>query len=590
MRIEVRDRKKLLATAMGKIPADVALINARLVNVITGEIYPANVFICDSMIAHVETEDFTANLDGVGEIHDLGGDFLMPGLIDAHGHIESSLLTPRNFAKAVLPLGTTTIVTDPHEIANVYGIRGVSYMHDSALDLPMRQYINIPSCVPSVPGKEFAGANFTAEEILKLVDKKNVIGLAEVMDFVAVCEGSDRMMDILDVARKHNLYIQGHAPYVNGRLLSAYLCGGPYTDHESTTAADALEKLRNGMYVDARESSVAHDAKAVYEGVSQSRYLDTVCLCTDDRETEDILTEGHLNHVVNRMIEAGMEPIDAIRSATFNTAREIRCDNMGAIAPGYVADMLVVKDISDLSKIESVFFEGKCVARNGEMCVELEDYQDSIESENSVHLKDIGLDDLTIKAPIENGFVDVNVLSVDSTNFTATKSEVVSIEVINSKLVLPDGFLFMAVLNRHVGHDNISLGVIRGYGIGRGAVASTVAHDAHNLIVIYDSVENGLVAVNSLRACRGGMCAVEDGKILSLLELPVAGLMSLKEAPELAVESLALKDAIRSLGMEGVANPVLSIVFLSLIVIPIVRMSDVGLIDVYTQEIIPLFA
>lgn len=589
MRIEASNRKKLLQTAMGTVPADVALVNARLVNVITGEIYPANVFISDEMIAHVEVNDFEAHLEGVAKVYDLGGDFLMPGLIDAHGHIESSMLTPRNFARAVVPLGTTTIVTDPHEIANVYGVDGVNYMHDSALDLPMRQYINIPSCVPSVPGKEFAGADFTANEILKLMDKKNVIGLAEVMDFVAVTEGSDRMMDILDVARKHNLYLQGHAPYVNGRLLSAYLCGGPYTDHESTTAADAIEKLRNGMYVDARESSVAQDAKAVFEGVSQSRYLDTVCLCTDDRETEDILTEGHLNHVVNKMIEAGMDPMDAIRSATFNTAREIRCDNLGAIAPGYVADMIVVKDMSDLSKIESVFFEGKCVAKNGELIEEIAAYEDPIETENSVHLKDLSLEDLTIKAPIENGFVDVNVLSVDSTNFTATKSEVVSVKVENSKLVLDEGFMFIMVANRHKGHDHLSLGVIRGYGINRGSVASTVAHDSHNLIVIYDTVENGLIAVDALRSSGGGMCAVENGEVLSLLELPVAGLMSLKQAPELALDSVALKDAIRSLGMEGVSNPLLSIVFLSLIVIPVVRMSDIGLINVYTQEIIPLF-
>lgn len=589
MRIEASNRKKLLETALGNVPADIALINARMVNVITGEIYPANVFISDEMIAHIEMNDFEAHLEGVKKIYDLKGDYIIPGLIDAHGHIESSMLTPRNFAKAVVPLGTTTMVTDPHEIANVYGVRGVEYMHDSALDLPMRQFINIPSCVPSVPGKEYAGADFTANEILKLVDKKNVIGLAEVMDFVAVTNGSDRMMDILNVARDNNLYIQGHAPYVNGRLLSAYLCGGPYTDHESTTASDAIEKLRNGMYVDARESSVAQDAKAVFEGVSQSRYLDTVCLCTDDRETEDILNEGHLNHVVNKMIEAGMDPIDAIRSATFNTAREIRFDNLGAIAPGYVADILVTKSIESLDHFEYVFFEGKLVAQDGLLIDEIKDYEDAIQNENSVHLKELSHEDLRIKAPIQDGEVEVNVLVVDSVNFTATTSETISVKVSNYQLQLEHDYNFVMVANRHKGYDNLSLGVIRGYGSKHGAVASTVAHDSHNLIVVYDTVENGLVAVDALRQSGGGMCAVDKGEVISLLELPVAGLMSDKEPKQLAKDSIELKEAIRSLGMGGVSNPLLRIVFLSLIVIPVVRMSDIGLINVYTQEVIPLF-
>ena len=256
MKIQPNDKKQLLKAALGEIRSDLAITNVQLVNVITGEIYPADVFVYDGMIAHVEYKNPGTELDKANEVIDGEGKYLIPGFIDAHEHIESSMMTPRNFAKGVIPHGTTTVVTDPHEIANVCGMEGVRYMHEAGEDLPMRQLIDVPSCVPAVPGLENAGAEFFAKEIEELASMDRVIGLAEVMDFLAVIHGEDRMMDIIDVMDKKGLYLQGHAPSVSGRMLSAYLCGGPNTCHESRERNEALEKLRSGMYVDARESSI----------------------------------------------------------------------------------------------------------------------------------------------------------------------------------------------------------------------------------------------------------------------------------------------------------------------------------------------
>ena len=345
MKLQPKDKKQLLKAALGEIPSDLLIKHVQLVNVITGEIYPANVFVYDGMIAHVEYKNLDADLDKAATVVDGQGHYLIPGFLDAHEHIESSMMTPRNFAKAVLPHGTTTVITDPHEIANVWGMEGVRYMHDSGEDLPMRQLIDIPSCVPAVPGLENAGADFLAEQIEELCGLKRVIGLAEVMDFLAVIHGEDRMMDILKVAEDRGLYMQGHAPYVSGRMLSAYLCGGPNTCHETRASDEGLEKLRSAMYVDARDSSITKNVKDIWEGVKQVKFFDHLCFCTDDREADDILNNGHMNDVVRNAIRCGMDPVTAIKSATYNTAREIKIENLGAIAPGFVADMLLVESL-----------------------------------------------------------------------------------------------------------------------------------------------------------------------------------------------------------------------------------------------------
>ena len=591
MRIEPKDKRRLLRTALGKEKSDLLIKNVQLVNVFTGEIYPANVFVCDNTIAHIETKDLTAHIDDAAVVYDGKGEYLIPGLIDAHIHIESSMMTPRNFARAVIPNGTTTVVTDPHEIGNVYGVEGVRYMHDSADGLPMRQYVDIPSCVPSVPGKENAGANFLAEQIEELSSLQRVIGLAEVMDYLAVINGEDRMMDILQVARDKGLYIQGHAPFVFGRDLSAYLCGGPDTCHESRSAEEGIEKLRNGMFVDSRDSSITKNVADIWEGVKHCKYFDHLCFCTDDREADDRLHTGHINDVVRIAIRHGMNEIDAIKSCTLNTAREIKAENLGALAPGYIADMLIVKDLKDLTPT-AVFYEGKLVAENGKLLVDIEEKEYDLERRNSVYVKELCAEDFRIKAPIQNGTVKVNLMQYENELFSST-------DAVCEEIVVKDGYLdisgdchlkYVAVVNRYEGNDNIALGLVRDFGTDCGALASTVSHDSHNLTIVYETAENALLAANELKKVGGGMCAVKDGEILHTLALPLAGLISLKKAEELAIDNQKMKEANRALGLTAMENPILRIVTLALPVVPNAKMSDLGLIDVNTKEIIPLFA
>ncbi len=588
MRVK-NNRKELIKAALGLVECDLAIKNAQLLNVFTGEVYPATVFVYDGAIAHVEYRNLEEGLDKVKVVVDAEGKYLIPGLIDAHMHIESSMLTPRNFAKVSIPSGTTTIVMDPHEIGNVYGVEGVKYMHDSGEGLPQRQFVDIPSCVPAVPGCENAGAEFFAKEIEELAELKRVIGLAEVMDYIGVINQEDRMADIIHAAERKGLYLQGHAPFVSSRDLSAYLIGGPVTDHESRTGEEAIEKLRSGMFIDSRESSITHNVKDIWEGVKHCKFFDHYCLCTDDREADDLLHEGHINYVVNAAIKYGMDPITAIKSATLNTAREINVTDLGAIAPGYVADMLLVEDLSNIHPTH-VFFEGKLVAQDGKLLQPIEDKEYEIETRNSVQLKELSLEDFHVDTPVENGKVKVNVMVYPNLELSSTYVEKTEFEVKDGNIVLPDDdYKFVIVLNRY-GKGTIGKGIVKGFGTKKGALASTVSHDSHNLTVVYDNEKDALLVANTLKECGGGMCAAYNGTVLSTLPLPLAGLMSLKSAEELSVVSQKMKQAIVELGLTDMENPLLRIVTLALPVIPEVKMSDLGLVDVLTKKIILFYA
>ena len=588
MRVK-NNRKELIKAALGLVECDLAIKNAQLLNVFTGEVYPATVFVYDGAIAHVEYRNLEEGLDKVKNVVDAEGKYLIPGLIDAHMHVESSMLTPRNFAKVSIPSGTTTIVMDPHEIGNVYGVEGVKYMHDSGEGLPQRQFVDIPSCVPAVPECENAGAEFFAKEIEELAELKRVIGLAEVMDYIGVINQEDRMADIIHAAERKGLYLQGHAPFVSGRNLSAYLIGGPVTDHESRTGEEAIEKLRSGMYIDSRESSITHNVKDIWEGVKHCKFFDHYCLCTDDREADDLLHEGHINYVVNAAIKYGMDPVTAIKSATLNTAREINVTDLGAIAPGYVADMLLVEDLSNIHPTH-VFFEGKLVAQDGKLLQPIEHKKYEIETRNSVQLKELSLDDFHVDTPVENGKVNVNVMVYPNLELSSTYVEKTEFEVKDGSIVLPsDDYKFVIVLNRY-GKGTIGKGIVKGFGTKKGALASTVSHDSHNLTVVYDNEADALLVANTLKECGGGMCAAYNGTVLSTLPLPLAGLMSLKSAEELSVVSQKMKQAIVELGLTDMENPLLRIVTLALPVIPEVKMSDLGLVDVLTKKIVPFYA
>ena len=593
MKLRPPNRRHLVEAALGQRPVDLLIHNVRMVNVFSGEIYPAAVAVYDGFIAHVEPADpdddgplpainAHATLDGEG-LH------LLPGLIDSHVHIESSMMTPANFARTVLPHGTTTAITDPHEIANVLGMEGIDYMLKAGADLPMRQFLLIPSCVPSVPGLETAGADFTAREIGEMLDWERVLGVAEVMDFPGVIHGNPRMVEILKVADDRGVFIQGHAPELSGRALSAYLCSGPMSDHEVRTEAEAKAKLRAGMILDARESSISRNLQALIPAVTQLSAPPNFTLCTDDREPGDLMEKGSVNHVVRRAIEEGLDPVIAIRHASLRPAQAVGIQNLGAIAPGYAADFLLAPDIRRIAP-RHVFVAGQQVVRDGE-CVNFPaDASFAIEGKNTVKIPSLHPDTFRITAPKNEGTVLTRIIRYDNTDSLGTTFTLEALPIKDGDLDLAEraDLSYVGVFHRHGQNDNYALGVLGHFGLTHGAIASTVAHDCHNLTVVARNPRDAHIAASALIECGGGLVCVADGEILELLPLPVAGLMSPLSPGELAAQTRRMKTRLREMGIPG-DDPLLRIATLTLAVIPEARITDRGLVGVSEQRIVPLF-
>lgn len=587
MKLYPKDRRALLEAAMGRRPCDLAVENVRFVNVFTGEIYPAVVYVLDGFVAYVE-EGGRADPALAHRVVDGQGVYLTPGFVDPHIHIESTMLTPRAFAAAVVPHGTTTVVTDPHEIANVLGEQAVVYMHDAAEDLPMRQLVDIPSCVPAVPGLENSGAEFDAGTVHRLAKLPRVTGLAEVMDFLAVAQGEQRMLDMLDAAQQEGLYVQGHVPVSDKRLLSAYAIGGPTTCHETREGEDAVSKLRLGLRIDARESSIAKDVEKIYSQVRRLRYLDRVSLCTDDREAHDILENGHMDNALRKAVACGMDGVDALRCATLHPALESGLSNLGAVAPGYAADFLLLEDLKDF-RVRAVYYGGRLVARDGVLTQEITPKTFALEQMDTMRVPPLKREDFDIAAPVEQGVVKVNVLHFAELEKSNTTRCVEEIPVRDGKLDLsqqPD-LCYVKIVNRH-GKGTVCSGVTRGFGLKEGAFASTVSHDSHNLCVVYRDADSAYEACRALVACRGGMCCAMPGQQTVTLPLPVAGLMSTLPCGELARQVGEMKQALRRAGMPQ-SNPLVRIVTMALPVIPEAKYTDLGLVDVYAKKVLPLF-
>lgn len=590
-KIATPDRRELLKAALGEIKADLAVKNTRYLNLFTGEEYPATIFIHNGFVVHVEADDLKAGLDNVKEVIDADGAYIVPGLIDAHVHIESSMLTPRNFAAAVIPHGTTTVITDPHEVGNVAGEEAVRYMHDAGLDLPMRQWINIPSSVPAVPGLEEAGAVFDAGVVDRLAKLKNVIGLAEMMDYKGVEQGSERTISMIEAAERNDLYVQGHVPNEFGRALSAYAVGGPTTDHETRTGEEAKSKLRTGMYLDARESSMAKNIDAIWDGIKDLPWRDRLALCTDDREAADLLKDGHMDHVVKRIIQNGMPAIEAIRASSLHAAQEVGVTNLGAIAPGYVADFLLVRDLQNFEP-EQVYFEGKLVAKNGKMVVPIEPKEFDIEKRNTVNVLPLDLKDFQLKAPNgqQNGKVKVNVPVYVDYNDSMTRLQVEEHEVKDGIVDIGDDpdLAYVITVNRY-GKANKSVGLIRHFGEVNGAIGSTIAHDHHNMMIVYRYPKAAQRVYEALVQCGGGISCSSEDKLLQTLELPVFGLMSNEDCFETAKKGKAMEETVKSIGLDTL-KPLLRIVTLGLTVMPEFKYSDLGLVDVLETKLTPIFS
>jgi adenine deaminase len=575
----------MIRAAKGEIPFDLVIRNVQYVNLITREVYPAEIGISDGKIAHV-TQSSKDGLEGKG-YYDAKGKHALPGLIDTHVHIESSMMNPAHFAEAIVPRGTTTIACDPHEIANVLGTAGVDYIVEASEEIPMSVFVLAPSCVPSVPGMETAGAAFGPQDVKEILKRDRVIGIGEVMDFVGVIEQSERMSGIVAAGEEANLFVQGHAPSLSGRELSAYLSAGIESDHETSFADEAREKLRAGMVLECRESSIVHDLEALVPVIQELQYPDTTTLCSDDREPDDLLREGHLDHGIRRAIALGMPPIEILRMATIHGARLLRLRDRGILTPGKRADLILVEDLKEFI-VDEVFVEGDLIAKSGEMVVEVTVPTHEVEEMNSVHL-DRPITEADFEVRASGDAVRMNVIAYTPETHILTKRVIREFPVEAGQVQVDEADLCrLAVFERHGVNGNRALGVIQGFGLKEGAIASTVSHDCHNLVVVGKDSTDMKIAAKTLIESGGGIVCIKDGKRVAGIDLPIAGLMSKKGLKEMAGETRKLKETIQSFGIDAV-SPIIQVAAFALPVIPEIRLTDMGLVDVIHQSWIPLF-
>lgn len=588
------DRPMLIEAAAGRRELDLVLRGPTVVNVFTGEAYPADVGIFAGRIAHV-TAPGEAPLVG-RTVLDRRGLWAIPGLIDTHVHIESSMVTPAHYADAVLPHGTTTVLIDPHEFANVLGLAGVRYMLDASEDIPLRVLVMAPSCVPSAPAVETAGAAFDRAEIEEMLGWPRVVGLAEVMDYPGVLRGEGRMMRLLEAAERAGGLIQGHAPRVRGRDLSAYVAAGIDSDHENREAQDGLAKLRAGMYLEVRESSLSPNAAALAEALRGRGYVPTVTLCTDDVVPEDLLSRGGVDHVARRLVEEGLDPIDVVRFATLNAANRLRRHDLGALVPGRIADVVLLSDLRQI-RVAEVFRAGRLVAQDGRVVVSPPSSRPgsatAIERQNTVHLpRDLGAGAFRIRVPgTPDGEATIRAIDFNGrsapvrTTYGTMRVGVAGGEV---RLAPSDGreLALLAVVERHGRHGGTACAVIRGFGPREGAIATSVSHDSHNLTIVGTNPDDMLLACRVLAGCGGGIVLVQHGRVTARIDLPVGGLISLKPAADVAAEVAAFRAAAEAAGMAG-ERAFMAIVSLTLAVSPEGKLSDRGLVDVARQTLLP---
>lgn len=580
-------RSELIEAARGDRPLDLAILNAHLVNVLTCEIYPADVGVYGNRIAVVGPAGAYA-LQARQEI-DASGRWLAPGFVDTHLHIESTMVTPPAYAAGVLPRGTTTAIIDPHEIGNVLGKEGVRYMIDSSENLPLNVYVCVPSCVPAVEGAETAGATFRADDVAEMLTWSRVIGVAEVMDYQGVVHGDRRMLDIIRAGQEAGGTIQGHSPLLQNREANAYIAAGIHNDHELRDGEEGLQKLRLGMLPLLKVSSHGNHVPNILPSLLAVPHLD-IALCTDDVEPADLLENGHMDRVIREMLAHGVEASRALRWATWIGAQHYGLRDLGTIAPGYRADMVILESLEDV-QVRDVFAGGRQVVDDGTLLVDMPLDAVTPPGGNTVHLNPFQASDLMPAVPIAEGTVRVNVMHLLPSRLTELRQVDAAVRegCIQLDSIASDA-CYVAVLPRHGQAHGPGLSILTGLHLQQGAVASTVAHDSHNLLVIGRNADDMATAVRYLEACQGGICFAVAGEVLAGVALPIGGLMSDKSISELAADMRVLNDAAIELGITHRAKA-LATTGLALSVIPDVAASDLtGLLDVNTQEAIPLLA
>ena len=558
------------------------LKNAKVVNVFTEKIDFTNVLIEDDRITGIG--DYYKDEDA-DEVEDLEGRFLCPGFIDGHIHIESTMMVPPSLAQAVLPHGTTAVVTDPHEIANVCGVDGIKYMLEMSENIPLHVFVMIPSCVPATCFDE-AGAILNAEDIEDLYKEERILGLAEMMNYPGVIYNDAPTMDKINACVEKGKPVDGHAPLLSGKDLDKYISAGINSDHECSDAAEAMEKLSKGQWIMIREGSAAKNLEKLLP-LFESPYYQRCILATDDRNPADIIAEGHIDNIVRLAIKAGKDPIRAIKMATLNPTLCFGIKRMGAIACGYKANLLVLDNLENID-IKDVYSNGVKVVKDKEISgFSIPKAEDIITGSvlNSFHMPDLKNDDFYIEPK-------------------GTKCRVIEVipgEILTNECILDIDFsknngidiekdiLKLAVIERHKNTGHKGVGFIKGIGIKNGALAGSVSHDSHNLIVIGSSEEDMVIAANYIKKIGGGLCVVSEGKVLSELRLPVAGLMSTNSAAEIAKANVELRESAEKIGINEGIEPFMNMAFVSLPVIPVLKMTTQGLVNVNDFKRVDLF-
>ncbi len=551
--------------AAGRVLPSLVLKNGKIVNVFSGEIVDGDIAIEGNKIVGI------GNYEGVEEI-DLAGKYVSPGFIDGHVHIESSLATPSEFAKAVVPRGTTTIIADPHEIANVCGMEGIEYMIEASENIPLGVYVMLPSCVPSTTF-ENAGAILRADDLKRLINHERVLGLGELMDYPNVIEGKSDIIDKIIMA--DGKIIDGHGPSIEGKDLNAYAAAGIRTEHECSTVEEMLDRLRLGMYILIREGSAARNLKDLIKAVNKEN-MRRCLFCADDKHPEDILLNGHIDHNLRLAVEEGIDPINSIQMATINAAECYGLKHIGAIAPGYDADIVVLEDLKEFKALK-VFKKGKLVAEKNKALfnIAMGDYS---KVTNTVHIKEVVEEDLRIRLESNR----VNVIKILPRSLVTEKVErEVDIEDGFFKYNVNQDILKLVVVERHKATGNIGLGLVENFNLKGGAIASTIAHDSHNIIVIGDNDGDILLAIDEVTRVGGGITMASDGKIIQTLELPIGGLMSIEPIEKINSDLGEMLDiAYEKLGVSKDIEPFMTLAFLALPVIPDLKLTDMGLFDV----------
>ncbi len=566
--MEMNDR--FFAMASGREPADLRIDNVRIVDVFGGGVFQDSVRVGMGRILGFGMQD-------ARQVEDAGGKYLMPGLIDAHVHIESSMLSPRAFAELVLPFGTTTVVADPHEIANVKGIDGLRYMMRASRELPLDVRIMLPSCVPCLQVED-AGARLEAPDLAPLMDDPGVSGLAEMMNVPGLLNGDGDVLAKIALAVKSGKVIDGHSPLVSGRDLELYAAMGVATDHECTTTDELVERIRCGMYVLIREGSASRNLKALLPGVGAEN-LRRCLLCTDDRHAADILERGHLDNSLRLAVEAGIDPVAAVRMATLNAAECYGLHDRGGIAPGRRADLVLVEDLRAFHVLKC-WSRGNLAAEHGKVCVPLEK-TDSSPLLGSMHMASLPEDPFCLRIP--SGHARVISMRPHS---LLTDCRIRSIRTSpegNVELSLNPGLLKIAVIERHHATGKMAVGLLEEYGLRGGAIATTIAHDSHNLVVVGDNDEDMLAAVREEQQLGGGIVMVSGGRVLSELPLPLGGLMSDANPAEVAAKLRELFSLASShYQIREDVDAFMALSFLALPVIPRLKITARGLFDVKT--------